>query len=720
MDGLQNRHHVNFKGKVMKDSNNLNSQFSEKENMTKSSESGFSFFNPPISNTKPYCDINLFEVHKMISGDIFSKVTHELRCKQNKDDAKAFKAKNFHFITFSGTFRVRNRAGLISHSGYICIDLDHIGQGDKLIEIKKSLCKDKYVALAFISPSGDGLKVVFKMPDDVSLHDQVFSALSNYLQRSYSLEVDQSGKDYTRACFIPHDSDAFFNDESTLTDHKFISEYADFHPSVTTKIDDLKSNSQNHRKPEDAIIEKCIDELSKKETFSEGNRNRFITRLTYILKDKNVSEKSAKERLVQFAETGFSQNEILATINSIYYAHNHNNLILSIDGFPYRLRMLIEECADVYGTNRDFFSTAFLHSTCVAIGKTFTLETQYSNPPLLWTALVAKSGQGKSQPIKIALDPIDFFEAENHFPYYQNNNIQPPKYGSFQYTCVDSTPEALMELLLNNERGVGLIRDELAGLIKDFGRYNKSGEVENLISSWDNGNYKINRKGQSGLVVKKPFIPIIGTIQPDILPILAKEGRLHNGFLSRFNYTFPEVNLKSYFSDKVLRTESLQYYKDYIKSLLDLDKISRIQLSKDAHYIYEVYYNELVDKINTETSDLFCQIYSKQQVIVLRIALILHIANNVGSSALCDPIKAEIMEIACNMSKYYTQAAQKVFSIITSYTWEVKSGDLNDKMVAKYLLEEKEYNKTQIANVLKTSRSQVERLIGTKKSQLNT
>ena len=38
-----------------------------------------------------------------------------------------------------------------------------------------------------------------------------FKAIANYLKHQYQLEVDPSGKDVSRACFLPHDAEAFIN-----------------------------------------------------------------------------------------------------------------------------------------------------------------------------------------------------------------------------------------------------------------------------------------------------------------------------------------------------------------------------------------------------------------------------------------------------------------------------------------------------------------------------
>jgi hypothetical protein len=47
--------------------------------MIKKSDYSFSFYNAPISNTKPYKSIGLGEVHQLITGDKFKSDTVKIR-----------------------------------------------------------------------------------------------------------------------------------------------------------------------------------------------------------------------------------------------------------------------------------------------------------------------------------------------------------------------------------------------------------------------------------------------------------------------------------------------------------------------------------------------------------------------------------------------------------------------------------------------------------------
>ncbi len=170
----------------------------------------FSYFKAPISNIYPAKEMNLSDAFKLIQSEKNSAITHQLRTIQKKDEARKFKASKFDYATFSGTFSKRNDKALLNHSGLLTIDFDHI---PNLQELKKQLLQDEHfeTELLFVSPSGDGLKWIIPIDVTENTHQNFFKAISAYIKEVYQQEVDKSGKDISRACFLPHDPDAFIN-----------------------------------------------------------------------------------------------------------------------------------------------------------------------------------------------------------------------------------------------------------------------------------------------------------------------------------------------------------------------------------------------------------------------------------------------------------------------------------------------------------------------------
>lgn len=170
----------------------------------------FSYFIHPVTNTKPYKEVNLLEIYKLVGSEQFLKQTESLRSISDKAKARKYKAKNFDYVTFSGTFSERNDNALQTHSGLLTIDFDHIVNID---ELKQALFNDKFfdTELLFVSPSGDGLKWIIPVDVTEFSHADYFKAVSNYIQQTYEIEVDKSGKDVSRACFLPYDNEVYIN-----------------------------------------------------------------------------------------------------------------------------------------------------------------------------------------------------------------------------------------------------------------------------------------------------------------------------------------------------------------------------------------------------------------------------------------------------------------------------------------------------------------------------
>jgi hypothetical protein len=170
----------------------------------------FSFFKAPIRNVFPHKTVSLAQVYKAITGEYYKQNTEKLRSISDVVQARKYKAANFDYCTFSGVFTSRNDKSLVTHSELMCIDFDHVQNLDTL---RQALLADEYfdTQLLFVSPSGDGLKWIIEIDTRKAPHGEYFASVANYILQTYSVEVDKSGKDISRACFIPFDPNAFIN-----------------------------------------------------------------------------------------------------------------------------------------------------------------------------------------------------------------------------------------------------------------------------------------------------------------------------------------------------------------------------------------------------------------------------------------------------------------------------------------------------------------------------
>lgn len=170
----------------------------------------FSFFKKPVKNIHPFSEVNLRWVYNLILSDYYKEETEALRRLDDPALAREYKSQNFDYVTFSGTFSQRGAKFLILHSGLICIDLDHL---DDLPLVKNNLLNDPVLetALLFQSPSGKGLKWVVPIDLSRGSHETFFNGIRTNLGFTYGIEVDPSGRDVCRACFLAHDPEAYIN-----------------------------------------------------------------------------------------------------------------------------------------------------------------------------------------------------------------------------------------------------------------------------------------------------------------------------------------------------------------------------------------------------------------------------------------------------------------------------------------------------------------------------
>jgi len=115
---------------------------------------------------------------------------------------------------FSPPYRLKANFG---YTQFLILDIDHISQtGRTVLEIKNQIKKDPRVILAFTSPSGDGIKVFFVLGERCSspeLYSGFYKYFSHQFASQYNLlaSVDKVTSDVTRACFLCHDADVYWN-----------------------------------------------------------------------------------------------------------------------------------------------------------------------------------------------------------------------------------------------------------------------------------------------------------------------------------------------------------------------------------------------------------------------------------------------------------------------------------------------------------------------------
>lgn len=108
------------------------------------------------------------------------------------------------------------------------LDVDHLESRQlEPAALKNQLKADPRIVMMFLSPGGNGLKILFRLQstcDDAGLYSLFYKAFARRFSSDHQLEqvIDQRTSDVTRACFLSFDPQAWFNPEAkpvNMTDY---------------------------------------------------------------------------------------------------------------------------------------------------------------------------------------------------------------------------------------------------------------------------------------------------------------------------------------------------------------------------------------------------------------------------------------------------------------------------------------------------------------------
>ena len=236
------------------------------------------------------------------SKDLVKKI----RAEKNKLERNELK-KLLPAICFSGTFNKRTDASLMQHSGLICLDFDGYANTKDMNEDKENLRKNKFVYSVFISPSGNGLKVLVKIPEDPDNHINYFNSLEKYFNSKY---FDKTSKNVSRVCYESYDALIHVNENSSVWDKIEEPEYTElskFRDKPTIPITD-----------ENKVVDILIKWWTKKYPMIEGQRNHNVYILAMAFNDFGISKPLASYVLNNYVSSDFPISEIQRTIDSAY------------------------------------------------------------------------------------------------------------------------------------------------------------------------------------------------------------------------------------------------------------------------------------------------------------------------------------------------------------------------------------------------------------------
>lgn len=241
-----------------------------------------------------------------IKSGASKELVKKIRAEKRKPERNELK-KKLPAVCFSGKFTKRADSYLVEHSGLICLDFDGYTKQKDLLEDKENLSKNKYVYSVFISPSGNGLKVLVKIPADAENHINYFNSLEKYFNSQY---FDKTSKNVSRVCYESYDPLLHINENSSIWDVIEEPEY--------TEVSKVKDSPTIPITDENKVIEILVKWWTKKYPMMEGQRNHNVYILAMAFNDFGINKSLASYVLNQYASEDFTIREIATTIESAY------------------------------------------------------------------------------------------------------------------------------------------------------------------------------------------------------------------------------------------------------------------------------------------------------------------------------------------------------------------------------------------------------------------
>ena len=248
--------------------------------------------------------------------------------------------------------------------------------------------------------------------------------------------------------------------------------------------------------------------------------------------------------------------------------------------------------------------------------------------------------------------------------------IKKPK--KTKFIADDITIEALTELHDSNPNGIGILRDELVGWIKDMNKYRDGSDLQKYLSCWSNGILSSDRKTSGSSYVEKAFIPIIGGVQPTILQGVYTEENKDNGFIDRILLCYPEIKVEKYntknISEKLLNeySEFVSYFFDAIRTNVTKynDYGSIIPMltyyQPEADIEWQRIFNRITDLQNSdEENEYIKSVLPKLKTYVCRFSLLLEILHCYSDGVEMQGVSKKSVLSAEKLFEYFLLMAKK-------------------------------------------------------------
>jgi Protein of unknown function (DUF3987) len=266
---------------------------------------------------------------------------------------------------------------------------------------------------------------------------------------------------------------------------------------------------------------------------------------------------------------------------------------------PAVLRAFVEDRARVIGADPCALAWATISACSAAIDGRIRLRMKRNDgwtvPPALWVALVGRSSTKKTPIIEAAWAPLQRAQSADlrdwrdevarwkALPKDERAAASEPT-PRRRLVTHDGTMEAVQDILARQSRGLGVMRDELAGWIGSLEKYShgrgSAADRAFWIQAYNGAPYVADRIGRGTVVIENLLVTICGGIQPDRL---RQFGDLtDDGLWQRF---CPIIVGPAELGQDEYTGSAVNDYTTAIDRLLRLDGAMQAQFSDGAHVV---------------------------------------------------------------------------------------------------------------------------------------
>lgn len=349
------------------------------------------------------------------------------------------------------------------------------------------------------------------------------------------------------------------------------------------------------------------------------------------------------------------------------------------------------------GCDPSYIALPVLSMLAGAIGNTHEVRLKHgwTEPCVVWSCIVGKSGTCKSPAIALAFRPLELIQERMFQEYQQDLETSKQESGGFEGIgragngsvprpgrCIidDATIEATIELISANPHGIVQKRDELAAWF-DFERYsgsNSSGGASRWIELFHARPASVDRKTSESIFVPRAALSITGGTQPGILHRLLTGKNLESGLIARFLFAMPQAPSKRWTNDEIDPAVSntmnrlVEALHNHHMCTVPPDASEEqprphiIELDAGATHAFGAFVDAHNESIQHQSEHIGAA-WSKLECYVARLALIIHLVREAsGDPTLIDPERIDIDSInaAIALVEWFKIETKRVYTIL--------------------------------------------------------